>query len=100
MDVGAAFKNLKAGRCVARSLWLGKGILLCQVPGLSFKVNGTALAGIYPDGSDIRLTPFTAMSVGNGVLVAWQPSQADLAAEDWIVLDAGLAPAADTEFLQ
>lgn len=97
MDIGAAFTNLKAGRCVARSPWLSKGLTLCLVSGLAFKVSG-GLVGLYPDGSDVRLAPLIAMSVGGGLLVAWQPTQSDLLADDWIALEM-TAPAAKPDLL-
>lgn len=87
MNFGQAFEHMKAGRAVARSVWLARGVTLCMVPGLSFKAEQPPLAGMYPAGTDIRCAPYMALSIGGGALSVWTPTQSDLLADDWVSVD-------------
>lgn len=68
MDFGAALKQLKNGRLVAREGWNGKNQWIqLQVPDAKSKMR----------------RPYLYMSPVDGGLVPWVASQSDLLAEDW-----------------
>lgn len=76
MDFSEALKLLKNDKRVSRSGWNGRG--------LSIKAQ-------YPDDNSKMGNPYLyidARSLG-GTLNPWQPSQTDLFAEDWFVVEEG-----------
>lgn len=87
MNFGEALAALKNGQKVARSGWNGKGMFLFLVPGSTFKVNRPPLLGIYPEGTEINYCPHVDMKTADNKIVPWQPSQTDVLAEDWEVVD-------------
>lgn len=88
MDFSQALVQIKAGERVARSGWNGKGMFLFLVPGSRFEVNRPPLLGIYPDGTVIDYHAHIDMKTAQGYVVPWLASQADLLAEDWVVVEA------------
>lgn len=96
MDFGEALKALKAGACVARAGWNGKGMWIALTPGSAFEAKhakcGHAAAKRAveigdPDG-EIELLPRIDMRSADGsMVVGWLASQSDMLAEDWCVVD-------------
>lgn len=86
-DFSKALLHLKAGGRVAREGWNGKGMFLFLVPGSVFKVNRPPLLGIYPEGTEVHYHPHIDMKTAQGYVVPWLASQADLLAEDWIIVE-------------
>ena len=84
MSFGAALALLKAGKRVARAGWNGKGMFLFLVPGLTFRVNRAPLLGIYPEGTEVQYHAHIDIKATDGRVSPWQPSQADMLAEDWM----------------
>jgi len=67
-DFGWAIDCLKAGKCVRREGWNGKGMWLhLQVPDEHSKMT----------------EPYIYMSTAQGGLIPWLASQADMLADDW-----------------
>jgi hypothetical protein len=87
MDFSKALLCLKAGERVARAGWNGKGMFLFLVPGSTFKVNRPPLLGIYPEGTEVQYHAHIDMKTAQGYVVPWLASQADLLAEDWVVIE-------------
>lgn len=86
MDFSSALLKLKSGSKVGRAGWNGKGMFLFLVRGSRFKVNREPLLGIYPEGTEIEYHPHIDMKTAQGYVVPWLASQADLLAEDWLVV--------------
>jgi hypothetical protein len=84
--IGWAVKELRAGSKVAREGWNGRGMFLFLVPGSQFAVNRAPLLGIYPEGTVIDYMPHVDMRTADGKIVPWLCSQADLLADDWVVV--------------
>lgn len=87
MDFESALTNLKAGHKVARVGWNGRGMFLFLVPGSTFLVNRPPLLGIYPEGTEIKYHAHIDMKTAQGYVVPWLASQADLLANDWVLLE-------------
>lgn len=96
-DFGVALHLLKKGHKVARSGWNGKGMFIVLMPALYLPPFNSQLPGAKVNdrtakhiGKDTPLDsqPYIAMKTATG---QWQPgwlaSQADILAEDWVVLD-------------
>lgn len=67
-DTGEALNRLKAGKCVQRDGWNGKGMwLMLQVPDEHSKMS----------------LPYIFMKTAQGEFVPWLASQTDILAEDW-----------------
>lgn len=81
-----ALDHLKQGQRVARLGWNGKDMFLFLVPGSTFRVSRPPLLGIYPEGTEIRYHPHIDMKTAQGYVVPWLASQADLLADDWILI--------------
>ncbi|KAA5604443.1 DUF2829 domain-containing protein [Roseospira marina] len=86
MDFSDALRAIKAGHRLARAGWNGKGMFVFQVAGSRFRVNRPPLLGIYPEGTEITYQPHIDMKTADGSVVPWQPSQSDMAAEDWEIV--------------
>ena len=96
MDFGYAIKALKQGMKVAREGWNGKDMWIVMMPSLSLppfssqepgaKVNDRTAKHIGPD-TPLDSQPYISMWTAQG---KWQPgwlaSQADMLAEDWVVV--------------
>lgn len=79
MNFGAALECLKAGECVARDGWNGKGMWLqLQVPDDHSKMTLPYLYLNYP--------AIGALPYPYGARVPWLASQTDLLCEDWVVV--------------
>jgi len=89
MSFSQALYHVKAGGRVAREGWNGKGMFLFLVPGSTFKVNRPPLLGIYPEGTEVQYHAHIDMRTAQGYVVPWLASQADLLAEDWMIVEAG-----------
>lgn len=77
MDFGHALLMLKHGEKVAREGWNGKGLWLeLQTPDAHSKMTLPYVFLCYPD--DAKTTP--------GARVPWEPSQTDMLAEDWEIV--------------
>jgi len=87
MTFGEAVKFLKEGHRIARVGWNGKGMFIFLVPGSRFKVNRPPLMGIYPEGTEIEYHAHIDMKTAQGYVVPWVPSQSDILAEDWFIVE-------------
>lgn len=87
MDFGDAIKLVKGGARMRRIGWNGKDMFIFLVPGSRFKVNRPPLLGIYPEGTEIDYHGHVDMKTAQGYVVPWQPSQADMLAADWQLVD-------------
>ncbi len=83
MTFSEALDALKAGDCVQRAGWNGKGMFVFLVPGSHFTVNRPPLLGIFPEGTPIDYHAHIDMRTADGKIVPWLASQTDLLAEDW-----------------
>lgn len=86
MDFSNALTAIKSGRRLARSGWNGKDMFIFLVGGSTFKVNRAPLLGIYPEGTEITYHAHVDMKTAQGYIVPWLASQADLLAEDWVIV--------------
>lgn len=86
MNFGEALSNIKAGHRVARTGWNGKNMFLFLVPGSVFKVNREPLLSILGEGTEVQYHAHIDMKTAQGYVVPWLASQADLLAEDWMVV--------------
>lgn len=83
MDFGVALMNLKEGRRVARKGWNGKG----QYLELATDISYTSAAGQIINCEHATIGNKAIAFVGtSGVQMGWLASQADMLAEDWIIL--------------
>ena len=83
MDFGVALMNLKEGRRVARKGWNGKGQYLELAPAISY----TNAAGEIVNCDHAAIGNKAIAFVGtSGVQMGWLASQADMLAEDWVIL--------------
>jgi hypothetical protein len=74
LNFGQALEHLKAGGCVQRTGWNGKGLWIeLQRPDAHSKMTLPYLYLCYPE--DAQNTP--------GARVPWLASQTDILAEDW-----------------
>lgn len=87
MTFSEALTLVKNGHRIAREGWNGKEMFLFFVPGSKFKVNREPLLGIYPEGTEIEYHGHIDLKTAQGYVVPWTPSQPDVLAEDWAVLD-------------
>ena len=83
MDFGVAIMNLKEGRRVTRKGWNGKG----QYLELATDISYTSAAGQVINCEHAAIGNKAIAFVGtSGVQMGWLASQADMLAEDWIIL--------------
>lgn len=86
MDFGQALKRVKGGQKLARSGWNGKQMFIFLVPASTFTVNRPPLLGIYQEGTEINYHAHIDMKTADNQIVPWLASQADLLADDWVIV--------------
>lgn len=86
LSFSVALDMLKNGFRMAREGWNGKDMFVFLVSGSRFEVNRPPLLGIYPEGTVIDYHAHIDMKTAQGYVVPWLASQADLLAEDWIIV--------------
>lgn len=89
MSFGHALQALKDGHLVSRAGWNGKGMYLFLVPGSSFKASREPLLSIMGEGADVQYHAHIDMKTAQGFVVPWLASQADMLADDWVLLSDG-----------
>lgn len=85
LNFGQALEALKAGHRVAREGWNGKGMYLIMIQGS----NDIASLHGYGFGECLGEPAFADtiyLKSAQNQLVAWNPSQVDMLAEDWEIV--------------
>ena len=80
---GEAIRRLKAGQKVARKGWNGKGQYIQLATGISYKLGAGKIVNCTHEDIGNKAIAFVGTS---GVQMGWLASQADMLAEDWIVV--------------
>jgi Protein of unknown function (DUF2829) len=73
MDFSAALMLIRRGGIAARASWSGSGLAL----------------GIMAPPAESNIMPFVAVRSSDGRLMAWQPSQQEMFADDWYEVSSG-----------
>lgn len=93
MDFGVALMNLKEGRRVARKGWNGKGMYVFLATDVSFHTK--ADLGEFNSEHSEECSELNSVEVGDTLVLrtaqgalqpGWLASQADMLAEDWVIL--------------
>lgn len=84
---GEALTQLKQGRRLARLGWNGKDMFIYLVAGSKFAVNRAPLNEFYVQGTEVEYLPHIDMKYADGTLGVWVPSQTDVLAEDWVIVE-------------
>ncbi|GAB7057367.1 hypothetical protein JCM16163A_41160 [Paenibacillus sp. YK5] len=95
MNFGQALESLKRGAKVAREGWNGNGMFIYYVEGTKVKssqLRGAALdhVGYLGEGDDpeVVINGHIDMKCADGsITVGWNPSQTDMQAEDWEMVE-------------
>ena len=81
---GEAIRRLKVGQKVSRNGWNGKGQYIQLATGISYKSADGDVVNCEHDAIGNKAIAFVGTS---GVQMGWLASQADMLAEDWIVVE-------------
>ena len=84
MDFGEAIKLLKSGKKVARKGWNGKSQYIQLATGISYKSADDEIVNCKHDAIGNKAIAFVGTS---GVQMGWLASQADMLAEDWVLVE-------------
>ena len=84
MDFGEAIKLLKSGKKVARKGWNGKSQYIQLATGISYKSADGEIVNCEHDTIGNKAIAFVGTS---GVQMGWLASQADMLAEDWVLVE-------------
>ena len=88
LNFGDAITHLKAGYCVAREGWNGKGMWLALIKGATVQ---QAIGDCYGNsGETFPVLDAVYMKTADNKLVAWLCSQTDMLAEDWTILPSSI----------
>ena len=83
-----ALDHVKAGCRATRSQWSDMGhVFIFLVPGSTFKVNRPPLLRIYDEGTEIQYLGHIDMRDSYGRISPWQPTQDDMLANDWSLVE-------------
>lgn len=85
-DFGLAVSLLKDGKKVARKGWNGKGMYLFLADSIDFATNAD-LSDMKNASGDLTLPSITMKTADNKFVVGWLASQADMLAEDWVMVE-------------
>ena len=83
MEFGEAIKQLKLGKKLARKGWNGKGMFIELATSISYVNSRNEVVNCEHDAIGNKSIAFVGTS---GVQMGWLASQADMLAEDWIVV--------------
>ena len=81
---GEAIRRLKAGQKVARKGWNGNSQYIQLATGISYKSASGEIVNCEHDAIGNKAIAFVGTS---GVQMGWLASQADMLAEDWVVVE-------------
>ena len=84
MDFGSAIMNMKEGLKIARKGWNGKHQYIQLASGISYKTPDGKIVNCDHEAIGNRAIAFVGTS---GVQMGWLASQADMLAEDWMVVE-------------
>lgn len=84
MTFGGALKLLKMGFKVARKGWNGKNQYIQLATGISYKAADGEIVNCEHDAIGNKAIAFVGTS---GVQMGWLASQADMLADDWVVVE-------------
>ena len=84
MDFGEAIKQLKLGKKLARKGWNGKTQYIELATSISYVNSRNEVVNCEHDAIGNKAIAFVGTS---GVQMGWLASQADMLAEDWIVVE-------------
>ena len=87
MNFGDALNALKEGKKVARQGWNGKGMFLYYVSEGAYTAKTAIAEEIADESGLVAYGAYVAIKSVSGVVYIWNPSQQDLFAEDWVVID-------------
>lgn len=89
LTFGLAIESLKQGKKVARSGWNGKNMFLFYVLGdiSPREQHNPSIQGFVPKGILVEELPYIAMFTANKKVIPWLASQADILAEDWVLVE-------------
>ncbi len=87
MDFGTALMNLKAGHKVSRKGWNGKGQYIELAQNISYQTGNAEHGTIVNCNHDAIGNKAIAFVGTSGVQMGWLASQADMLAEDWVVVE-------------
>lgn len=83
MDFGSAILNLKEGHKVARKGWNGKSQYIELASNISYTFSDGEVVNCEHDAIGNKAIAFVGTS---GVQMGWLASQADMLAEDWLIV--------------
>ena len=86
MNFGEAIKALKEGKKVARQGWNGKGMFLYYVSEGQYPVKMDVAKEIADAKGMVSYGAYAALKSANGQVYPWNASQADMFAEDWMIV--------------
>ena len=84
MNFGQALEALKAGKKVAREGWNGKNQYIELASNISYMNASRRIVNCEHDAIGNKAIAFVGTS---GVQMGWLASQADMLAEDWIIVE-------------
>ena len=84
MNFGQALEEMKNNKLVQRTGWNGKNMHVYLEDMFRFPING----GIYAGSKRTYEPVFVMFTAHKTHQAGWVPSQADMLAEDWQVIDA------------
>lgn len=95
MNFSHALAALAEGKRVTRQAWVETAAWLVLVPGCRITVTADgALGEAAPElvGHDVDYLARIDLAMRNRMVQPWTPTQADLFAEGWVLVSAGLPP--------
>ena len=89
MKFGEAVAALKEGKRVARAGWNGKGMWICYMPPVTIPAGmvNARTRQFYPEGDLSVGGYFVIWTAQKTWQPGWHPSQLDVLADDWAVIE-------------
>ena len=84
MNFGQAIEAIKEGKKAARKGWNGKNQYIQLATGISYKSASGEIVNCEHDAIGNKAIAFVGTS---GVQMGWLASQADMLAEDWVIVE-------------
>ena len=88
MNFADAIQALRfANLPVAREGWNGKGMFIYAVPAAAYPAQTGVAKAHFGSDAKVPYGAYIAIRGADGVVNPWQPSQQDMFADDWVIVE-------------
>lgn len=86
MSFGMAIEAIRAGKCITRAGWNGRGMFVYLVPESAYPASTRAAKSHFGEAAMVPYNAYMAIKNVNNTVSTWVPSVNDCLAQDWEIV--------------